>query len=141
MLRYYYFLRLYDKYAALVLERAQKLSAQGTTTCNPYCLVSLKYFIHSELHENTIERDFIPETTLYDSFTDEQLMVFLNRKPVENKSSMTIQSMIDIATRELRMYITDSDANSRIHRLVISYNALSRRNGSSRVAETNIKHF
>lgn len=84
------FLRLYDKYATLVLERAQQQGAQGTIATKPYHSVCLIYLFSSELLESATELGFIPEVISYYSLTDDYLRDFLKEKGLENKFSMTI---------------------------------------------------
>ena len=132
------FLRLYDQYTNEVLARALQLSdsEQPAEAGKP---VDLKFCVEPEYLESAIALGFIPGVLSYRQLDDTTLRAFLDKKAEECKESVTLSSLDNFVSKNLKMDMQDSSAVSRMQSLFVSYHTLLRQNGLLWVMDTSPK--
>lgn len=133
------FLRAYDQYATEVKERAKQLAAKDVVSTEVARPVNLKFCVDAEWIESLIALDFLDDVTTYEELSDTRLRAYLDDKAVESKEVVTLDVLDDLVAKELRINMADSNAQSRIENLFISYHTLLRRHGLSWLLTDNQK--
>lgn len=101
--------------------------------------VQLKFCLDVVWIESLIDLGFIDDVSSYETLTDDQLWTYLDKKSEESKETVTLDTLDDIVSKKLRIKISDSDAESRIENLFVSYHSLLRRHGLSWIIKDNQK--
>lgn len=139
------FLRQYDQYVTEVKERAQQLVATGSVTTEAVRPVNLKFCVDADYLESVIELGLIKDgddqdaVTSVEALTSRTLRSFLNSKVKENKDTVDLSSLDSIIKSQLKMDMSDRNAQSRVENLFISYRTLLRRNGLGWIVSANQK--
>lgn len=97
------FLKLYDRYAIMMTERARQISADDGSTIKHHRLVSLKICVDAELLESAIDLGFIDAVKPYDVLDNDTLRSIQNEKAIESKAKLRCNRSVLWLPRNLKL--------------------------------------
>lgn len=133
------FLRAYDQYATEVKERGKQLVSIDTVSSHVVEPVQLKFCVNVEWLKSLIALWFIPDVTSYKFLTDIVLRKFLESKTEKSKNLISSNAVDEIVGKDLCITRKDSNAQSRMENLLISYHSLLCRHGLKGIISENQK--
>lgn len=133
------FLKRYDQSVNVVHERAGQLMASELVTTEVILPGNLHFCVDIEGLESVIALSFINGVSKYEALSSDDLCHFLKSSSEQSKEVVFLEKVDEIVKAELRTNMDDSNAKSRMENLFVSYHALIKRHGLSRILEDNQK--
>lgn len=132
-------LRAYDQYVREIWGRAEQFVPKHVVSTEPYSPVGLKFCIDGEMVMSLMSLGLFDFVNYYANLSDSELRTYLDNKAEKSKEFITLDVRDNLAKKELRMNISDSNAPSRVKNLFASYRSLLPRNGLKNLIDENQK--